>query len=240
MVMSQANHSATLHLPVAQCSYPEATISVHILAKAIGEVCPSSLPPLPPPSPAPHLWQCNEDAMSQESGFSEPISDIAADFEGFQKERSRFPSSLPSYPSSFPPTPLPPPRGVNWKDLPESPISPSNQFLALLSSQPELQKKWAEVERELFELQEKHRASLKQKTDMAEALSREKEVSCPHSISSRLIPFAEVQETGRRGRFLEGPGRRSQVPRLQMLLWRPRHALDQRASCLRRCCEQLR
>jgi hypothetical protein len=128
--------------------------------------------------------------LSQESGFSEPISDIAAEFEGFQKERPRFPSfgapALPSYPSSasYSPTiPQPSSRGVNWKDLPESPISSSNQFLALLSSQPELQKKWMEVERDLFELQERYRTSLRQKTDLAEALSREKEVPLPLSLS---------------------------------------------------------
>lgn len=152
--LCQSDQLVTFNLPITQCSYPEASISVGIMAKAIGE--------------------CNDDALSLDSGFSEPISDIAAEFDGSQKDKSRFPSSLPAYPSSL--SPLPQPRATS-KDIPPTAISASNQFFALLSSHPELQRKWSEVERELIELQEKYRVVLQQKTELAESLFREKEVS---------------------------------------------------------------
>lgn len=100
-----------------------------------------------------------------------------------QRDKSRFPSSLPSYPSSIPPIPQ---LRRNSKDFAQTSISASNQFFALLSSHPELQRRWSEKEGELIELQEKYRGALQQKTELSEALFREKEVE-EHSFSEIIL-----------------------------------------------------
>jgi hypothetical protein len=115
--------------------------------------------------------------LSLDSGFSEPISDIAADFEEKPRFRSSLPS-LPAYPSSLPLDLPPSPLLDSGRDpVGKSSISSSNQFLALLTSHPELQKKWNEAEREIVALQEKYRSVLQQKTKLSEELHQERTVS---------------------------------------------------------------